>query len=283
MAISSAALSLGDAAIRQLDGLYSLNDLHAAAGGAAKHRPGYFLTSGQAKALASEIATAGIPAVHTVNGGPERGTYACRELVIAYAAWISAAFHLKVIRVFLAQAAQPPAEHPMAYKRMLVSFDHLGRPTTPQMLPDDARVLSVSGMAEAINSPIGGGWSNETLLDLAEAIHTRLGDSVQIGTWDDIAARMNNGERRPVGPQALAFAEAATRNAFSEASNLPKGPGAEIAQAIHDAGDALSLADLQAIATAATMNVWRTTLAHTDGRAGKAGSRTKALIERAGK
>lgn len=94
-------ISIGSSEIRQQDGLYSLNDLHKASGDEAKHRPGYFLANKQTKDLIAEIQIAGIPAISTK---PKIGTYACKELVIAYAAWISPAFHLKVIRVFLDSA-----------------------------------------------------------------------------------------------------------------------------------------------------------------------------------
>lgn len=103
----SKALTVAGTSVRQVNGLYSLNDLHKAAGAEAKHRPNYFVDSEQTKALIQEIQIAGIPAIESK---PRIGTYACKELVIAYAAWISAAFHLKVIRVFLAVAA--PAVHP---------------------------------------------------------------------------------------------------------------------------------------------------------------------------
>ena len=112
------ALVLGGFTVRQLDGLYCLNDLHRAAGGHKRHQPSDFLKIDQTQALLTELGnsedsrsldsatgqeTAGIPAVFTIQGR-NGGTYACRELVVAYAAWISAAFHLQVIRVFLATA-----------------------------------------------------------------------------------------------------------------------------------------------------------------------------------
>jgi hypothetical protein len=67
--------------------------------------PNYFLSNQQTKDLIAEIQIAGIPAI---SAKPRIGTYACRELVIAYAAWISPAFHLKVIRVFLDAAVSSP-------------------------------------------------------------------------------------------------------------------------------------------------------------------------------
>ena len=104
------ALQLGNITVRQHNGLFSLNDLHKAAGGEKRHQPNYFLTNEQTKELVAAMEAEGLTAVETVIGrGKAQGTYACRELVIAYAAWISAAFHLKVIRVFLAVAA-PQAE-----------------------------------------------------------------------------------------------------------------------------------------------------------------------------
>lgn len=106
----SKALTIAGTAVRQLNGLYSLNDLHKAAGNEDKHKPSEWLRNQQAQELVQEISKAGIPALEVKKGGRIPGTYACKELVIAYAAWISAAFHLKVIRVFLAVSA--PAVHP---------------------------------------------------------------------------------------------------------------------------------------------------------------------------
>lgn len=114
MSQSIQAFTLGEIAVRQLNGLFSLNDLHRAAGAARRHEPARFIRLDGTKALIAELGAypeMGTPStdsqtpMRVINDGENNGTYACRELVIAYAAWISAAFHLKVIRVFLAVAA----------------------------------------------------------------------------------------------------------------------------------------------------------------------------------
>lgn len=70
--------------IRQIDGLYSLNDLHKAAGGKDKHKPLNFLRLDTTQALIKEIQFSEMrSASKTINGGPQRGTYVCRELIIA--------------------------------------------------------------------------------------------------------------------------------------------------------------------------------------------------------
>ena len=108
--MSAITLAIGNITIRQLNGLFSLNDLHKAAGGEAKHQPALFMRMEQTQALITEIGNSTDSQSFKTKEGRNGGTYACRELVIAYAAWISAAFHLKVIRVFLAVTA-PQATH----------------------------------------------------------------------------------------------------------------------------------------------------------------------------
>lgn len=93
-------LVIADTEIRQdAKGRYSLNDLHRAAGGKKRHGPGYWLESQQTKELISELADTGNP-VSVIRGGKIQGTYVAKELVYAYAMWISARFHLLVIRTF---------------------------------------------------------------------------------------------------------------------------------------------------------------------------------------
>ncbi|MFU2115428.1 P22AR C-terminal domain-containing protein [[Pasteurella] aerogenes] len=99
-------LSILKTSIRSLDGLYSLTDLHKASGGDEKHRPVLFLRLDQTKDLISEIENDKVQIctlpVKTVRGGTNPSTYACEELVLAYAMWISPKFHLVVLRAFLA-------------------------------------------------------------------------------------------------------------------------------------------------------------------------------------
>ncbi|GHU06366.1 hypothetical protein AGMMS50225_01000 [Betaproteobacteria bacterium] len=146
----STSLAIGEITIRQLDGLYSLNDLHRASGGEVRHQPALFIRHDQTKALITEIyesvdSNAGIHAFKTQRGA-NGGTYACRELVIAYAAWIAPAFHLKVIRVFLdanATKLDKSAEAPtFKNRRWLVGFDFDGKESVSPV-PHDAFVLTV--------------------------------------------------------------------------------------------------------------------------------------------
>lgn len=115
MAKSAPVLHLDNISIRQLDGLFSLNDLHVAAGNEPRHQPHDFLRIEQTKALLTELINSGDSRNYcrTVRGR-NGGTYVCRELVIAYAAWINAAFHLKVLRAFLDTTTPAPAAAPAA-------------------------------------------------------------------------------------------------------------------------------------------------------------------------
>ena len=86
------------------EGRFCLNDLHRASGAENRHRPSLWLENRQAQDLIDEISKAGIPAIQSKQGV---GTYVCKELVYAYAMWISPAFNLKVIRAFDQMVSAP--------------------------------------------------------------------------------------------------------------------------------------------------------------------------------
>lgn len=95
------ALTICNTSVRQADDLYSLNDLHQAAGNDAKYKPVEFLRAEPTKALLTELQKVGNSHLFIkTTKGRNGSTYVCKELVYAYAMWISAAFMLQVIRVF---------------------------------------------------------------------------------------------------------------------------------------------------------------------------------------
>jgi hypothetical protein len=102
-------INIGETHIRQdEEGRYCLNDLHKAAGGMSKDRPAFFLRRTDTRLLEHELnrcANSHIAPIMAIRGGDkQQGTYVCKELVYAYAMWISPQFNLKVIRAFDALA-----------------------------------------------------------------------------------------------------------------------------------------------------------------------------------
>ena len=103
-------LAILNTSIRSHENLFSLNDLHQASGGKSKHQPSFFIRLDTTKDLVAEIEKdSETKALKTIRG-TQGGTYACEELIIAYAMWISPKFHLIVLRAFLAMHRNQPQQ-----------------------------------------------------------------------------------------------------------------------------------------------------------------------------
>lgn len=104
IAVTNQTFTIAETVINMVDGLYSLNDLHKASGNIEKHQPAFFIRNQEVTELAKEIMqSANLQSdqvIRKVNGGHNRGTYACKEIVYRYAMWISPKFALIVIRAF---------------------------------------------------------------------------------------------------------------------------------------------------------------------------------------
>lgn len=101
-ALAISELNICNKQIRTLNGLYSLNDLHRASGEKVKHKPAFFLRNNQTQEVIGELQKcySSEKTLFVKRGGKNQGTWVCKELVYSYAMWISAKFHLIVIRAF---------------------------------------------------------------------------------------------------------------------------------------------------------------------------------------
>lgn len=91
-----------ETSIRQdKEGRYCLNDLHKAAGGEERHSPNRWTRTEGYNALLDELTPVlAFDPAKSIRGGSNPGTYVCKELVYAYAMWISPKFQLHVIHTF---------------------------------------------------------------------------------------------------------------------------------------------------------------------------------------
>jgi phage antirepressor YoqD-like protein len=139
------------------EGRYCLNDLHRAAGGEKKDGPSYWLANEQTKKLIKELSVTGNPgtdkkqALKVYQGGTNQGTFVCKELVYAYAMWISASFHLKVIRAYDEMVTSPPAIDPMQILNDPAAMRGLLLNYTEKVITLETKVADLEPKAEALD------------------------------------------------------------------------------------------------------------------------------------
>lgn len=170
------ALVVADVAVRRDDaGRYSLNDLHRAAGGEQRHQPRYFLGNQQTIELIAELGDSGNP-LSVQRGGADQGTYAAKELIYAYAMWISATFHLRVIRAYdalVTQQADPLAAlgDPATLRRLLLDYGDRVLRLEHQVQEQAPKVEALDRLASARGALC--------LTDAAKALQVRRTDLIQ--------------------------------------------------------------------------------------------------------
>lgn len=175
--MNTSHLVISDIIIRQdADTRFCLNDLHRAAGDEKRHQPSNWLATQQAKELIDEIKNStpditGVPnhssemrtTIEVINGGNNRGTYAVKELVYAYAMWISPKFHLHVIRAYDALVmGEKPDSQPLNRLELLKTISdnasrlvHSTNPLERQVLAETLCEMNhMAGLADKLNDKI---------------------------------------------------------------------------------------------------------------------------------
>ncbi|WP_337054986.1 phage antirepressor KilAC domain-containing protein [Pseudoxanthomonas sp. USHLN014] len=196
-------------------GRYSLNDLHRAAGGEQRHQPRYWLANQQTTELVAALGDSGNP-LSVIRGGADQGTYVVKELVYAYAMWISAAFHLAVIRAYdalVTQKADPMAvlNDPAALRSLLARYAEREEGLQQQLAAQAPKVEALDRLAAARGAMC--------LTDAAKALQMRPSDLIG---WMQEHAWIH---KRP-GTAWLAYQPRITSGLLVH-KVIPRGEGAE--------------------------------------------------------
>ena len=173
---------------RDADGRFSLTDLHRAAGGGGRHQPALWLRNSQTEDLVAELmryTDSYTAPVVTIRGGPQQGTFVAKELVYAYAMWISPAFHLQVIRAYDQLVTAPPAPDPLAALQDPAQLRDLLLGYASRQIALEQTVAEQAPKVEALDR-IATARGAVCLTDVAKALQVRRVDLIgwmQEHTW----------------------------------------------------------------------------------------------------
>lgn len=149
------ALTIASTSIRQDEhGRFCLNDLHVASGGELRHGPDRWRRTDAAAELVTEISNSPFLANKPLEAKAGRygGTYAVKELVYAYAMWVSPKFHLAVIRAYdqmVTSGRVQPTRQPVEMTRMEIL--QLALDSEQKRLEAEAKLAIAAPKAEALD------------------------------------------------------------------------------------------------------------------------------------
>lgn len=190
-----AYLSIFDTEIRIQENLYSLNDLHIASGNLRKHEPNRFMRLDNTQKLIEEISrTPDLGISHKASqNGKYRGTWVSKELVYAYAMWISPRFNLQVIRAFdhmhrnvTESSPQLPVQQnslelpDFRHQRVLLTIEH-GEIVGKRILDRDELIMNRYQYINYFKEPDIGFSDLEQLAELSRLVSERLCKQVSKG------------------------------------------------------------------------------------------------------
>ncbi len=200
---------------RDAAGRYCLNDLHQASGGAKRHQPSNWIRLDQTQELIAEIEKSSrseegllrseeafrefperckeLAPIEVLQGGFVQGTYAVKELVYAYAMWISPAFHVHVIRSYDALVTQARQEPPVITPPLMPAVDHRA-----DQLVSAGRVFSAA-MRTARSLKLSPARAMRAAFDRAKR-HTGINWEDELGTEEIAVAPVARPEHVGVAP-----------------------------------------------------------------------------------